>query len=49
MIPLAYTTTVAMARRAFDLSGDLRIDHDPLYESIFQLEVWQTELSGCCL
>jgi hypothetical protein len=27
-----------MARRAFDLSGDLRIDHDPLYESIFQLE-----------
>jgi hypothetical protein len=35
MIPLAYTTTVAMARRAFDLSGDLRIDHDPLYESIF--------------
>src|SRR5271156_3661594 len=35
MIPLAYTTTVAMARRAFDLSGDLRIDHDPFYESIF--------------
>jgi hypothetical protein len=35
MIPLAYRTTVAMARRAFDLSGDLRIDHDPLYESIF--------------
>jgi hypothetical protein len=35
MIPLAYTTTVAMARRGFDLSGDLRIDHDPLYESIF--------------
>ena len=35
MIPMAYTTTVAMARRAFDLSGDLRIDHDPLYESIF--------------
>jgi hypothetical protein len=35
MIPLAYTTTVAMARRAFDLSGDPRIDHDPLYESIF--------------
>jgi hypothetical protein len=35
MIPLAYTTTVTMARRAFDLSGDLKIDHDPLYESIF--------------
>jgi hypothetical protein len=35
MIPLAYTTTAAMARRAFDLSGDLKIDHDPLYESIF--------------
>jgi hypothetical protein len=35
MIPLAYTTTVAMVRRAFDLSGDLRIDHDPLYESVF--------------
>jgi hypothetical protein len=35
MIPLAYTTTFAMVRRAFDLSGDLRIDHDPLYESIF--------------
>jgi hypothetical protein len=35
MIPLAYTTTVAMVRRGFDLSGDLRIDHDPLYESIF--------------
>ena len=35
MIPLAYTTIVAMVRRGFDLSGDLRIDHDPLYESIF--------------
>ncbi len=35
MIPLAYITTVTMVRRAFDLSGDLRIDHDPLYESIF--------------
>jgi hypothetical protein len=35
MIPLAYTTTVAMVRRSFDLSEDLRIDHDPLYESIF--------------
>jgi hypothetical protein len=35
MVPLAYTTTAAMVRRSFDLSGDLRIDHDPLYESIF--------------
>jgi len=35
MIRLAYTTTVAMVRRAFDLSGDLKIDHDRLYESIF--------------
>jgi hypothetical protein len=35
MVPLAYKTTVAMVRRAFDLSGDLKIDHDPLYESIF--------------
>ncbi len=35
MISLAYATTVAMVRRAFDLSGDLRIGHDPLYESVF--------------
>ena len=35
MIPLAYTSTAAMTRRGFDLSGDLRIDHDPLYESVF--------------
>jgi hypothetical protein len=35
MVPLAYATTAAMVRRGFDLSGDLRIDHDPLYESIF--------------
>lgn len=35
MVPLAYTTTVAMVQRGFDLSGDLRIDHDPLYESVF--------------
>jgi hypothetical protein len=37
MIPLAYSTTVAMVRRGFDLSRDLNIDHDPLYESIFPL------------
>lgn len=35
MVPVGYATTVAMVRRGFDLSGDLRIDHDPLYESIF--------------
>jgi hypothetical protein len=35
MIRLAYTTTVAMVRRAFDLSSDLKIDHDRRYESIF--------------
>jgi hypothetical protein len=36
MVPLSYVTTVAMVRRGFDLSGDLRIDPDPLFESIFQ-------------
>jgi hypothetical protein len=35
MIHLPYTTTVAMVRCAFDLSSDLKIDHDRLYESIF--------------
>jgi hypothetical protein len=35
MVPVGYATTVAMVRHGFDLSGDLRIDHDPLYESIF--------------
>ena len=35
MIPLGYATTAAMVRRGFDLSGDLRIDHDPRFESIF--------------
>lgn len=35
MIPLGFATTVAMVRRGFDLSGDLKIDHDPLSESIF--------------
>lgn len=35
MVPLAYTTTAAMVRRGLDLSGDLRIEHDPLYESVF--------------
>lgn len=35
MLPLAYATSISMVRRGFDLSGDLRIDHDPLYEFIF--------------
>jgi hypothetical protein len=37
MIPLGFATPVSMIRRGFDLSGDLRIDHDPAYESIFPL------------
>lgn len=37
MIPLGYTTTVAMVRRGFDLSGDLRVDRDPSYEAVFPL------------
>ena len=35
MIPLGYATTVEMIRRGFDLSGDLRIEHDARPESIF--------------
>jgi hypothetical protein len=35
MVPLTYITTAAMVRRSFELSGDLKIEHDPLYESIF--------------
>ncbi len=37
MIPLGYATTVSMIRRGFDLSGDLKIDRDPLSESVFPL------------
>jgi FtsH-binding integral membrane protein len=37
MIPLAYTTTISMVRRGFDLSGDLRIDRDPASEAVFAL------------
>ncbi len=37
MIPLAYMTTIAMIRRGFDLSGDLRIDGDPAYGAVFAL------------
>jgi len=36
MVPLSFVATVAMVRRGFDLSGDLRIDSDPLFESVFQ-------------
>jgi hypothetical protein len=35
MVILGYATTAAMVRRGFDLSGDLKIEHDPLYESVF--------------
>lgn len=37
MIPLGYVTCISMVRRGFDLSGDLRIEHDPAYEVIFPL------------
>jgi hypothetical protein len=37
MIPLAYTATIAMVRRGYDLSGDLRIDRDPPHAIVFQL------------
>jgi hypothetical protein len=37
MIPLAYATCISMVRRGFDLSGDLRVEHDPAYEVIFPL------------
>jgi hypothetical protein len=39
MIPLAYTTTIAMVQRGYDLSGDLGISigHDPAYQTVFPL------------
>jgi len=39
MIPLAYTTTIAMMRRGYDLSGDLGIgtNHELALEAIFPL------------
>ena len=37
MAVLAYETSIAMVRRGFDLSGDLRADHDPAYEAVFPL------------
>jgi hypothetical protein len=35
MVALGYAATVAMVRRGFDLSGDLRIDQDPASGAIF--------------
>jgi hypothetical protein len=35
MVPIGFATTVAMVRRGFDLSGDLHIDSDPLFQSVF--------------
>ncbi len=37
MIVTGYTTAIAMARRGFDLSGDLNITADPLFPLVFQL------------
>ena len=41
MIPLGYSTTMAMVRRGFDLSGDLRsaapTGNDPAYQAVFPL------------
>ena len=37
MLPLGYATCIAMVRRGFDLSGDLRAEKDPAYAVIFPL------------
>ena len=37
MIPVGYASAIAMARRGFDLSGDLNIQADPLLPLVFQL------------
>jgi hypothetical protein len=39
MIPLAYTTTIAMVRRGFDLSGDVSvaIGNDVIHQAVFPL------------
>jgi len=37
MVVLGYTTSVSMMRRGVDLSGDLRIEHDPFAAAIFPL------------
>src|SRR3954452_4905107 len=37
MIPLGYETCIAMVRRGFDISGDLRAERDPAFEVVFPL------------
>ena len=37
MVGTGYATTIAMGRRGFDLSGDLRIEADPLGNMVFPL------------
>ncbi len=37
MVPLGYETCISMVRRGFDLSGDLKAEHDPAYEVVFPL------------
>ena len=37
MVLTGYATAVAMARRGFDLSGDLRVEGDPIGQMVFQL------------
>ena len=37
MVTFGYTTAIAMARRGFDLSGDLNAAADPLGQMVFQL------------
>jgi hypothetical protein len=37
MLPLGFAATIAMGRRGFDLSGDLKIQSDPLFQMVFQL------------
>jgi hypothetical protein len=39
MIPLGYTTTIAMVRRGFDLGGDVGVGirYDSVYEAVFPL------------
>ena len=45
MIPLAYTTTIAMVSRGcHDLSGDLRIDRDPSYGAVFPCAICSSSL-----
>ncbi len=37
MLPLGYATAIVMIRRGFDLSGDLHVGHDPIFEALFPL------------